>query len=88
MFHHKPLLYLAASWDPERRITYAFLHCASDPDREYIPRIKRFLIKNALQAMHPILLPVLIIDLETNSTLGDDEWWTRYKSGALVSDMP
>jgi hypothetical protein len=26
--------------------------------------------------MHPLLLPILIMDLETNLTLGDDERWT------------
>src|SRR5436190_23314087 len=76
MFHHKPFWCVAASWDPESSITYAFLHCISDPEEESVPRIKRFLTKMAPLAMHPMLLPVLIMDLETNLTLRDDEYWT------------
>ena len=76
MFHHSPILFLATSWDPIRNITYALLHCAADPDREYMSRIKSFLTTNPQQASHPILLPVLIMDLETDSTLLDDEGWT------------
>jgi hypothetical protein len=76
MFHHNPFWCVAASWDPERSITCAFLHCTSNPEFESIPRIKRFLTKTAPLAMHPMLLPVLIIDLETNLTLRDDESWT------------
>jgi hypothetical protein len=56
-------------------ITYAFLHCTSEPDRESIPRIKRFLTKLIPLAMHPMLLQILIMDLETDLTLGDDEGW-------------
>jgi hypothetical protein len=76
LFHHCPFWCVAASWDPKRNITYAFLHCTSDPDEESIARIKQFLIKMAPLALHPLLLPVLIMDLETNLTLRDDEQWT------------
>lgn len=76
LFHHSPFWCVAASWDPETNTTYAVLHCASNPDEESIPRIKRFLTKMAPLAMHPMLLPVLIMDLETNLTLRDDERWT------------
>ena len=76
MFHHCPFWGLAAFWDSEKNVTYAFLHCVSEPDRESIPRLKRFLIKSAPLTMHPVLLPILIMDLETNLTLGDDERWT------------
>ena len=76
MFHHQPLLFLAASWDPQRMITYAFLHCAANPDREYMPSIKRFVTTNPQLAFHPMLIPLLIMDLETDSTLGDDQEWT------------
>jgi hypothetical protein len=76
MFHHCPFWGLAAFWDSEKNITYAFLHCISEVDRESIPRFKRFLTESAPLAMHPMLLPVLIMDLETNSTLVDDEHWT------------
>jgi hypothetical protein len=81
MFHHCPFWCVAASWDPEKNITYAFLHCTSDPEEESIPRIKRFLTKMAPLAMHPMLLPVLIMDLETSLTLRDDENWTGEISG-------
>ncbi|KAI9869101.1 MAG: hypothetical protein M1813_002925 [Trichoglossum hirsutum] len=76
MFHHCPFWCVAASWDPERNITYAFMHCTSEPDRGSIPRIKRFLTGVAPRVMHPILLPLLIMDMETDLTLGDDEDWT------------
>jgi hypothetical protein len=76
MFHHCPFWGLAAFWDPGKNITYAFLHCISEDDRESIPRFKRFLTESAPLIIHPILLPVLIMDLETNSTLADDEHWT------------
>jgi hypothetical protein len=76
MFQHCPFWGLAAFWDAEKNITYAFLHCISEVDRESIPRFKRFLTELAPWAMHPMVLPVLIMDLETNSTLVDDEHWT------------
>jgi hypothetical protein len=76
MFHHCPFWGLAAFWDPEKNITYAFLQCISEDDRESIPRFKHFLTESAPLTMHPLLLPVLIMDLETNSTLVDDEHWT------------
>jgi hypothetical protein len=41
-----------------------------------MPRLKHFLTENILQAIHPMLLPILIMDLETTSTLNDDEYWT------------
>jgi hypothetical protein len=76
MFHHCPFWGLAAFWDSEKNITYAFLHCISEVDRESIPCLKRYLTESAPLSMHPMLLPVLIMDLETNSTLVDDEHWT------------
>lgn len=76
MFDHLPFWYLAASWDPSTRITYAFLH-SSDPKFESIQRLKGFLAKCVSQVTHPMLLPVLVMDLETNLTLRDDEQWTR-----------
>jgi hypothetical protein len=76
MFHHCPFWGLAAFWDSEKNITYAFLHCISEDDRESIPRLKRYLTESAPLATHPLLLPILIMDLETNSTLVDDEHWT------------
>ena len=78
MFNHYPLWYLAASWDPKNNITYAFLHCKRPPDHaNSIPRFKRFLTQMAIRPTHPMLLPVLVIDLETNLTLQDDEYWTE-----------
>ena len=76
MFHHCPFWGLAASWDSEKNVTYAFLHCVSEPDRESIPRLKRFITKSAPLTMHPLLLPILIMDMETNLTLEDDKRWT------------
>lgn len=76
MFHHCPFWGLAAFWDSEKNVTCAFLHCVSESDRESIPRLKRFLTKSAPLAKHPLLLPILIMDMETNLTLGDDERWT------------
>jgi hypothetical protein len=76
MFHHCPFWALAAAWHPEKNITYAFLHCTSDTERESIPRLKRFITKTTPQYMHPILLPIIIMDLETALTLNDDEAWT------------
>lgn len=77
MFNHNPFWCLAASWDPKTRITYAFLHCTSDPKEECIPHIKQFLARVPQHATQPMLLPVLIMDLETNLTLHDDEDWTN-----------
>lgn len=76
LFHHCPFWALAAFWDSEKNITYAFLQCDPGPNRDSIPRLKRFLAKSAPQALHPLLVPVLIMDLETNLTLRDDERWT------------
>jgi hypothetical protein len=76
LFHHCPFWALAAFWDSEKNITYAFLQCTEASDRDSIPRLKRFLAKSAPQALHPLLVPVLIMDLETNLTLADDERWT------------
>jgi hypothetical protein len=75
MFHHCPFWALATVWDSEKNTTYALLHCTSEPDRESIPRLKSFLTKTAPQYMHPLLLPILIMDLETTLTLNDDEGW-------------
>lgn len=76
MFHHCPFWALAAAWNPEKNITYAFLHCTSDTEQESIARLKRFLTKTTPHYSHPILLPVIIMDLETALTLNDDEAWT------------
>lgn len=76
LFHHYPFWGLSAFWDSEKNITYAFLQCSTEPDQDSIPRLKRFLTKSAPQALHPLLVPVLIMDIETNLTLGDDEGWT------------
>ena len=77
VFHHLPFWFVAASWDCERNITYAYLHCTSESSEESIPRIKRFITQMASYALHPLLLPVLIMDLETNLTLREDGRWTR-----------
>jgi hypothetical protein len=77
MFHYCPFWCVAASWDCERNITYAYLHCTSESSEEFIPRIKRFITRMVLYALHPLLLLVLTMDLETNLTLRDDERWTR-----------
>lgn len=76
MLHHCPFWALAATWNPEKNITYAFFHCTSDTEQESIPRLTRLLNKTTPQYMHPILLPVIIMDLETALTLNDDEAWT------------
>ncbi|PMD16206.1 hypothetical protein NA56DRAFT_753304 [Hyaloscypha hepaticicola] len=76
MFHHCPFWALAAAWNPEKNITYAILHCTSNTEQGYIPHLKRFLNKTMPQYMHPILLPVINMDLETALTLNDDEAWT------------
>ena len=57
-------------------MTYALMHCAADVKRDYISAIKQVLIKTTFREMHPLLLPVLIMDLETNGTLLDDVYWT------------
>lgn len=75
MFNHNPLLFLAVSWDPRTNNTYAFLHCVADSHREYLSRIKRFVSANPQLATNPVLLPLLIMDLETDSTLADEEGW-------------
>jgi hypothetical protein len=49
------------------------MHCNADSDEDCIPRIRRYLITMMSIAPHPILLPVLVMDLETNLTLRDDE---------------
>jgi hypothetical protein len=63
---------MAASWDPKTNTTYAYLHCRADPEEGSIDRIKRFLYEMAPTALHPILLPILVMDLETDLTLRDD----------------
>jgi len=77
MFHHEPLWYVAASWDPEANTTYAFMHCTADPEWGYISAIKQALAEMPPRGTLPMLLPILIMDLETNGTLGDDEEWTE-----------
>jgi len=77
MFHHSPFWSLAAFWDPSTNITYAFLHCTSDPEEDSTPRLKHFLTESAPHSLHPLLLPLLIMDLETNLTLRDEEEYTR-----------
>lgn len=76
LFHHCPFWSVAAFWDRERNITYALLHCTSDAGEQSIQRLRRYVSKMAPLAMHPILIPVLIMDLETNLTLRDGEEWT------------
>ena len=80
LFRHCPFWSVAASWDQETNVTYAFLHCTSDAEEQSIQRLKRYVSKLAPLAMHPILIPVLIMDLETNLTLRDDENWTSVLS--------
>lgn len=81
MYHHFPLWYLAFLWDPATRITYAFVHYTAARTEECIPRLKSFVAKSGSQVTHPMLLPVLIMDLETNLTLRDDEQRTRENPG-------
>jgi hypothetical protein len=76
LFHHCPFWALAAFWDSEKNISYAFLQCTEESGRSSIPRLERFLAKSAPQDLHPLLVPVLIMDLETNLTLVDNERWT------------
>jgi uncharacterized protein YfcZ (UPF0381/DUF406 family) len=63
---------MAASWDPKTNTTYAYLHCRADPDERSIERLKTFLREMAPTALDPVLLPVLVMDLETDLTLRDD----------------
>jgi hypothetical protein len=64
-----------ASWDPETNITYAYLHCRAPTAFRCIPLCKEFLKATAKSSLHPLLLPVLVMDLETDSTLLDDMQW-------------
>jgi hypothetical protein len=75
MFHHNPFWALAASYDPASKITNVLLHCTSDSYHEPIERLKRYLVSMAPKAMHPLLLPVLITDLDTTLTLQDCMHW-------------
>ena len=73
MFHHCPF------WHP--RIRREILHtptCTALQNQMKNP----FPLSNAsspgwLRILHPLLLPVLIMDLETNLALRDDGRWTR-----------
>jgi hypothetical protein len=67
---------MAASWDPQKNITNALLHCTSRAHYESIARLKRCLTQSAPLFIHPMLLPTIIMDLETTLTLQDDEYWT------------
>jgi hypothetical protein len=76
LFHHYPFYTIAASWDPKSNITHAYLHCRAPADFQCISLYKEFLIRTATSSLHPVLLPVLVMDLETDGTLRDDEEWT------------
>jgi hypothetical protein len=73
LFHHYPFYIMAASWDHSTNTTYAYLHCRASLEFQCIPPVREFLLKTADSNMHPILLPVLIMDLETDATMGDDD---------------
>jgi hypothetical protein len=77
MFHHQPFWLMAASYDPETKVTCAFLHCTADPDEKCIERITKYIKRMASLAPEPLLLPILIIDLETNLTMRDDQQYTQ-----------
>jgi hypothetical protein len=53
------------------------MHCTADPEREYISAIKQALAEMPPRGTLPMLLPILIVDLETNGTLIDDEEHTE-----------
>jgi hypothetical protein len=53
-------------------MTYAYLQCKSDPEEQSMNRLKKYLTTLAPTALHPLMIPVIIMDLETDLTLRDD----------------
>ena len=60
---------MAASYDPTTKITNALLHCEYSAGFDSIGRLKRY-IKSMAGQMHPMMLPVMIIDMDTSLALG------------------
>lgn len=76
MFRHGPYWRVAASYDYNTNVTYALLNCKAAVDEECITRFVSFLKNICTDECHPLLLPVIIIDLETNLTFRDDQGYT------------
>lgn len=63
---------MAASWDPQTNTTCAYLQCKSEPEEQSMNRMKKYLATLVSTALHPVILPIIIMDLETDLTLRDD----------------
>jgi hypothetical protein len=60
---------MAASYDPVTKTTHALLHCEYSEGFDSILRFKQY-IKSMAGQMHPLMLPVMIIDMGTSLALG------------------
>ena len=60
---------MAASYDPVTKTTNALLHCEFSAGYDSIGRFKQY-IKSMAGQMHPLMLPVMIVDMETSNALG------------------
>jgi hypothetical protein len=69
-FHYLPFRAVAASYDSTTKTTYALRHCEASPDFRSIERLKQYLSSLAPLEMHPMMLPVVIIDMATSLALG------------------
>jgi hypothetical protein len=60
---------MAASYDPVTNTTNALVHCEYSAGYDSIGRFKQY-IKSMAGQMHPLMLPVMIVDMETSNALG------------------
>ena len=60
---------MAASYNPVTKTTNALLHCEYSAGFDSIGRFKQY-IKSMAGQMHPLMLPVMIIDMDTSLALG------------------
>ena len=68
-FHFLPFWSMAVSYDPVTKTTNALLHCEYCAGFDSIGRFKRY-VKSMAGHMHPMMLPVMIIDMDTSLALG------------------
>ena len=75
LFRHSPFWSAAGSYNPASKTTHVLLDCKASASAKSIERLKSYLKSMAVLAMHPLALPLLIIDLETTLTMVDCQQW-------------
>jgi hypothetical protein len=68
-FHFLPFWSMAASYNPATKTTNALLHCEFSEGFDSIGRFKQY-VKSMASQMHPIMLPVMVSDMDTSLALG------------------